>query len=95
MVVVIGTLIMILYETDLYQLVVLSPICEQKSLLPDNNLRPGDSFLPVWNAGQPAALEITVTSLLQSSLNINASEKNFFRTVSCWGEEVRRVRPEM
>ena len=27
--------------------VLLSPICEQKSLLPDNNSRPGDVFLPV------------------------------------------------
>ena len=32
----------------------LSPISEQKSLLPDNNSRPGDIFLPVWNACQPA-----------------------------------------
>ena len=56
----------------------LSPIFEQKSLLPDNNSRPGDIFLPVWNAGQPAALDVTVTSPLQSSLIINASEKSGF-----------------
>ena len=56
----------------------LSPISEQKSLLPDNNSRPVDIFLPVWNAGQPAALDVTVTSPLQSSLFINASEKSGF-----------------
>ena len=56
----------------------LSPISEQKSLLPDNNSRSGDIFLPVWNAGQPAALDVTVTSPLQSSLIINASEKSGF-----------------
>ena len=56
----------------------LSPICEQKSLLPDNNSRPSDIFLPVWNAGQPAALDVTVTSPLQSSLIVNASERSSF-----------------
>ena len=56
----------------------LSPISEQKSLLPDNNSRPGDIFLPVWNNGLPAALDVTVTSHLQSSLIINASEKSGF-----------------
>ena len=40
--------------------------------------RPGDIFLPVWNAGQPAALDLTVTSPLLSSLIINASEKSGF-----------------
>ena len=55
-----------------------SPICEQKSLLTDNNSRLGDIFLPVLNAGQPAALDVTVTSPLQSSLIINASEKSGF-----------------
>ena len=55
-----------------------SPICEQKSLLSDNNSRQRDVFLPVWNAGQPAALDITVASPLQSSLIINASEKSDF-----------------
>ena len=56
----------------------LSHISEQKSLLPDNNSRPGDIFLPVWNNGLPAALDVTVTSPLQSSLIINASEKSGF-----------------
>ena len=35
-------------------------------------------FSPAWNAGQPAALDVTVTSPLQSSLSINASEKSGF-----------------
>ena len=53
-----------------------SPISEQKSLLPDSNSRPGDILLPVWNNGLPAALDVTVTSPLQSSLIKNASEKS-------------------
>ena len=59
-----------------YSGALLSPISEQKSL-PDNNSRPGDIFLPVWNAGQPEALDVTVTSPLQSSLIINASKSGF------------------
>ena len=56
----------------------LSPNSEQKSLLPDNNSRPGDIFLPALNNGLPAALDVTVTSPLHSSLIINASEKSGF-----------------
>ena len=54
----------------------LTPICEKKSLLPDNNARPGDIFLPVWNACQSSALDVIVTSPLHSSLTINALEKS-------------------
>ena len=55
-----------------------SDICEQKDLLPNINSRPGEIFLTVWNAGQPAALDVAVTSPLQSGLIINASEKGGF-----------------
>ena len=48
------------------------------SLLTNNNSRPGDIFLPVWNAGQSAALDNTVSSPLKLSLIINASEKSGF-----------------
>ena len=34
------------------------PICVQNSLLADNNSRPGDIFVPVWNGGQPEALNV-------------------------------------
>ena len=53
----------------------LSPICQQKTLLPENNSRPGEIFLPVFDAGHPAAMDVTVTSPLHSSLIINALEK--------------------
>ena len=46
----------------------LSPVCEQKHLLPENNIRPGDVYLPSFVAGQPAALGVTITSPLQASL---------------------------
>ena len=40
--------------------------------------RPRDIFLLAWKAGQTSALDVTVNSPLQSSLIINASEKNGF-----------------
>ena len=71
---------MVVYETKFYLLALelFFPISEQKSLLPDNKSRQGDIFLPVWNAGQPAVLDVTVSSPLQSSLIINGSEKSGF-----------------
>ena len=46
----------------------LTPVCEQKHLLLENNSRPGDAYLPSVIAGQPAALDVTITSPLQASL---------------------------
>ena len=51
----------------------LSPVCEQKYLLPENNSRLGDMYLPSFLAGQPAALDVTITSTLQASLISDAS----------------------
>ena len=51
----------------------LSPVCEQKHLLPENNSRPGDVYLPSFIAGQPAALDVTITSPLQASLISDAA----------------------
>ena len=42
----------------------LSPVFLQKYLLPVNNSRPGDVYLPSFVAGQPAALDVTITSPL-------------------------------
>ena len=51
----------------------LSPVCEQKHLLPENNSRPGDVYFPSFIAGQPAALDVTITSPLQASLISDAA----------------------
>ena len=67
------------------ELALLSPICEQKNLLSDNNSRP--FFLPVWNASQPASFDVTVTSPLHSNLNNNASEMSGFALSA---DEVRK-----
>ena len=48
------------------------------SLGPRITPTPGDMFVPVLNAGQPAALDVTVTSPLQSIFVINASERSGF-----------------
>ena len=45
----------------------LSPVYEQKHILPENISRPGDVYLPIFIAGQPAALDVTITSPLQAS----------------------------
>ena len=43
-------------------------VFEQKHLLPENNSKPGDVDLPSFIAGQPAALDVTITSQLLASL---------------------------
>ena len=56
----------------------LSPVCQQKNLIPETNCGPGDMYLPCWSAGQPAALDITITSPLQPSIISNAARKSGF-----------------
>ena len=56
----------------------LSPVCEQKNLIPETNSRPGDVYLPYWSAGQTAALDITITSPLQPSIISNTASKSGF-----------------
>ena len=53
----------------------LSPVCKQKYLIPDNNSRSGDIYLPSWSAGQPSALEVNITSALQPSLISDAARR--------------------
>ena len=50
----------------------------QKNLIPEANSRPGDVYLLCWSAGQPAALDITITSPLQPSISSNAARKSGF-----------------
>ena len=56
----------------------LSPIREQKNVKPEANSRPGDVYLPCWSTGQPVALDVTLTSPLQHTINSNASRKSGF-----------------
>ena len=58
----------------------LSPVCEQKNLISDNNSWPGDVYLPSWSAGQPSALDVTITSPLQPSLISDAARCGFALT---------------
>ena len=51
----------------------LSPVFQQKYLLPENNSRPGDVYLPSFIAGQPEALDVTITSPLQACLISDAA----------------------
>ena len=50
----------------------ISPVCEQKSHLPEKISGTGDVYLPSSKAGRPAALHVTITSLLQASLTSGA-----------------------
>ena len=56
----------------------LSLFGEQKNLIPETNSRPGDMYLPCWSTGQPAALDVTITSPLQPSVISNAARKSVF-----------------
>ena len=53
----------------------LSPVIEKRDLIAENNSRPGDVYLPSWKSGQSAALDINVTSSLQSNIIFHAAEK--------------------
>jgi hypothetical protein len=52
-----------------------NPKKEVNHLLPESSARPGDIFIPVWNRGRPAALDITVSSTMQTNLLKHASMK--------------------
>ena len=47
------------------QAAALGPRKEAPALIPSSSSRPADVFLPNWKRGQPAALDVTVTSPLQ------------------------------
>ena len=52
----------------------LSPVCkviasEGQFLLPGNDRRPADVYLPNWAAGQDSALDITVINLQQATVD--------------------------
>ena len=49
------------------QTAALAPRKEVPSLIPGTRSRPADIFLPIWQRGQPAALDVTVISTLQQS----------------------------
>ena len=52
----------------------LSPVV-RKNLIPESQSRPGDIFVPTWEAGIPAAFDVTGTSTLQSNSLTNAATK--------------------
>ena len=50
------------------QTAALAPRKEVLSLIPDTRSHPADTFLPIWQRGQPAALDVTVISTLQQCI---------------------------
>ena len=52
----------------------LAPRKEFPSLIPDRQCRPADIFLPHWDRGLPAALDVSVISTLQQRTLIGAAE---------------------
>ena len=56
----------------------LSPVFEQRKLIPETDSRPGDVYLTCWSAGQPAAMDVNITSPLQPSIISNAAMKSGF-----------------
>ena len=53
-------------------------VCPTTRVLPHNNSRLGDIFLPLRNWAQPAALDVTVYSPLTSISIRNAAERSAF-----------------
>ena len=54
----------------------LSPRKEEKNIIPNSNVKPGDILVPSWMAGKPMAFDVTVTSPLQSSLIEKSASKS-------------------
>ena len=51
----------------------LAPRKEVPSLIPGSRSRPADVYLPFWKRGQPAAMDVTVISILQRQTLAGAS----------------------
>ena len=51
----------------------LAPLKEGRALLPGNNRKPADVFIPHWAAGLDAALDVTVTHPLQDATRAGAA----------------------
>ena len=53
----------------------MSPVLEAKGLSESSRRRPGDIFIPIWAHGSPAAVDVTLTCPLQSTLINRAAEE--------------------
>ena len=53
----------------------LSPVLEAKGLSATSRRRPGDVFIPNWKHGSPAAVDVTLTCPLQSTVINKAAEE--------------------
>ena len=71
------------------QTAALAPRKEVPSLIPGTRSRPADIFLPIWQRGQPAALDVTVISTLQLSTVEGAAVTQGYALAV--GEERKRV----
>ena len=72
----------------------LVPVCQEKNLIPDNNSRPGDVYLPSWSAWQPIALDATITSPTAAQPNFRCSKEVWFCSDICWGKEIWTTCPD-
>ena len=71
------------------QTAALAPRKEVTSLIPGTLSRPADIFLPIWQRSQPAALDVTVISILQqSTVEVAAVTRGYALAV---GGERKRV----
>ena len=77
---------------------VLGPVKEGRFILPGNDRRPADIFLPNWADGRDAAIDVTVINPLQQTfLNQSAANpghalhKAYERKMTRHGEACRRA----
>ena len=75
----------------------LAPTKEGRALIPGNNMRPADVFIPHWSGGRDAALDVTVTHPLQDRTRAGAAvtpgyamDAAYARKVAGAGEQCRQ-----
>ena len=55
------------------QTAALAPLLEAPSLIPGSSSRPADVFVPIWQLGRPAAMDVSVISTLQPLTVVGAA----------------------
>ena len=62
----------------------LSPVREERAMIPGSNCRPADVYLRAWANGKDAALDVTVVSVLQKSLVAKAADEAGSALIFAW-----------
>ena len=67
----------------------LAPQKEGRALLPGNDRRPADVFIPRWAGGRDAALDVTVTHPLQAAFRARAATEPGYAMAQAYNNKMR------